>query len=201
MQTRVNLLQNLHSNLRLTRAKVLLRIRKECVCLADRECRKISNTLATDRYRKCLGLQTRAVTRRTRRIRHVVFVALAHLLRVRLAIAARKCGQNALVRNVVFLFLAEHIRVMEGNIFLRTVEQHLLCLLVHALPRRMLVIIMRTEERRDRAHPIGVRILRKRRKDTVRHTECRVGQNEFGVEFLVTAEPRTDGTRAERTVE
>ena len=101
---------------------------------------------------------------------------------------------------MVFLLLAEHIRVLEGNILIRPIEQHLLRLLVHAVPLRMRVIVVRRQECCDRPHPIGVRIFRERCKDTVCHAERRVGNDERRVKLLVTAEPRTDGARAEWAV-
>ena len=138
---------------------------------------------------------------RTRGLRHIVLVALTHLLRVRLAVAACERGQNPLVGDVVLLFLAKHIRVLKGDLLVRTVEQRLLHLLVHAVPLRMLVVVMRAQQCRNRTHPVRVRIFGQGRKNTVRHAECRVGYNKLLIELLVTAEPRTDGTRAERAVE
>ena len=102
---------------------------------------------------------------------------------------------------MVFLLLAEHIRVLEGNVLIRPIEQHLLRLLVHAVPRRVRVIVVRRQESRDRPHPVGIRVFRERCKDTVCHAERRVWDDERRVKLLVTAEPRTDRARAEWAVE
>ena len=201
VQARVNLFQNFCSNLRLTRAEFLLRLCQKCVRIADGECRKIGDILPADCHGKRLWFQPRPVTRRTRRIRHIVLITLAHLLGVRLAVAARKRRQNTLIGHIVLLFLAEHICILEGNIFLRAIEKCMLCFLVHAVPRCMLVVIMLAEKRRDRAHPVGVRIFRERRKDAVRNAERRVRQDKFGIELLMTAESRTDRACTERAVE
>ena len=160
MQTRGDFLEYLHGNLRLARTELLCRRREKIIRLVNGQRGELRDVLPANRDGKRLGLQTCAPARRTRGIRHVVLVALAHLLGVRLAVAARERGQDPLERDVVLLLLAEHVDIAKGDIFVgRAVQQKMLRLFVHAVPLRVNVVVMRVEERRDRAHTVGVRVL------------------------------------------
>ena len=128
-----------------------------------------------------------------RDLRHVVLIRLAHLVAVRLAVAAREQRHHALERHIVFLALAEHIRIAEFVACLpRAVEQRFLRLLVDVLPRRIQRVAGRLEQRAHGAHRIGVRILRERREDARRDGERGIRQHELLVELHVTAEPHAD---------
>ena len=133
---------------------------------------------------------------------HVVLVRLAHLVAVRLVVAAREQRHDALERHEVLLVLAEHVRVAEVEALLaRAVEQGLLCLLVELLPRRLEAVAAILEDGLHHAHRVRVQVLRKRRKDTAAHAQARVGHDELFIELHVAAEARADRAGAVGVVE
>ena len=79
MQACVNLLQDFHSNLLLTRTEVFFCLREKCIRFTYGKCREFSNVLSTNCDSKCLRFQPSPVACRTWCICHIIFVALAHL--------------------------------------------------------------------------------------------------------------------------
>ena len=196
----MNLLENLRRDLHLARRQ--RELREESVGLADRHARDLIDVLAADRDGERLRLQARAVTRLAGNLGHVVLVRLAHLVAVRLVVAAREQRHDPLERHEVLLVLTEHVRVAEGETLLaRAVEQDLLRLLVDFLPRRLEAVAAVFEDGLHHAHRVRVQILRERRKDTAAHTQGRVRQDELLVELHVAAEAHADGAGAVGVVE
>ena len=200
LQPRVDLLEDLACDLRLALRQ--RQLQEEIIGLADRHARDFVDVLAADCDRECLRLEARAVTCLAGDLGHVVLVRLAHLVAVRLVVAAREQRHDALERHEVLLVLAEHVRVAEVEALLaRAVEQGLLCLLVELLPRRLKAVAAILEDGLHHAHRVRVQVLRERRKDTAAHAQACVGHDELFIELHVAAEARADGAGAVWVVE
>ena len=200
LQPRVDLLEDLARDLRL--ALCQRQLQEEIIGLADRHARDFVDVLAADGDRERLRLEARAMACLAGDLGHVVLVRLAHLVTVRLVVAAREQRHDALERHEVLLVLAEHVRVAELEALLAgAVEQDLLRLLVEFLPRRLEAVAAALEDGFHHTHRVGVQVLRERRKDAPAHAQPRIREDELFVELHVAAESRADGAGAVGIVE
>src|SRR5262249_40747230 len=148
------------------------------------------DVLAAHRDREHLGLEARALAGRARTERHVLLDALALRRRVGLAVAALERRDDPFEREHVRALPAHPVAVRDVNtLALGAIEEASLLLFAEGLPRLVEWDLVTLGDRLDHGLVEARAAYRPRYERPLLDREGRIGNEQVGVDLLLSAEP------------